>query len=86
MDRLGLKRVFELIDMKEFPVYVLAIMCGIVLIEMLRVLSKFSIISLQGDVATGVSFWGTTVAILGLSAVGLLWSIRWILRRKKIKD
>ena len=62
--------------------YGLAILSGIVFLEMLRVLSKFSAISMQGDLATGISFWGTTIAIFGLSAVGLAWSIRWIVKQR----
>jgi hypothetical protein len=69
-------------NMKTASVYVLAIFSGIVFFEMLRVISKFNIISMQGDVATGVSFWSTTVAILGLSAAALWWSIRWIWKRR----
>ncbi len=71
--------------MKTISVYAVAIVFGIVLIEMLRVLSKFNLISMQGDVATGISFWGTTIVLLGMSAVGLGWSIRWIYRRRKYK-
>jgi hypothetical protein len=63
-------------------VYIFAILSGVVLLEMLRVLSNFNRVSLQGDLATGVSFWGTTIAILGMSAVGLAWSLRWIYKRR----
>ena len=71
--------------MKTFSVYAVAILFGIVLMELLRVLSKFSLVSLQGDLATGISFWGTTIALFGMSAVGLGWSIRWIARQRNRK-
>jgi hypothetical protein len=78
-----LQTSFETNDMKTISVYFVAILFGIVMTEMLRVLSKFSLVSMQGDLATGISFWGTTIALFGMSAVGFAWSIRWIYRQRK---
>jgi hypothetical protein len=71
--------------MKTLIVCIFAISSAAVVVEMLRVLSNFNRVSLQGDLATGVSFWGTTLAMLGLSGIGFLWSIRWIYKRRNVK-
>ena len=69
---------------KTFLVYVLAVLFGLLLLGSLRGIFNPIPVPEQSNWALRMGYWSGAALTIVIGSVGLLWSIRWIRRHKKL--